>query len=325
MVTQTSSFPGHLKHPQSEDSQSTRLLRGGEVAIALRREIRSATAHLLACGGNLPRLVTVSASDNPAALAYRRSIIKTIDRVGLEHMPVDLPVRSTNADLRMTLEKLSADAGVSGVLVLMPLPSHFSGEVVNEYLHPMKDVDGITPANAGRLHLGLPCLAPSTPQGGILLLDHYQVPVEGAHAVVVGRSNVVGRPLSALLLGRNATVTICHSKTADLASFTRSADILAVATGAPRWLDRRYVRSGATVLDFGINVVNDKVVGDADFADLLGHAGAITPVPGGTGPVTALVLARNTVAAAFAQLGGTMESLASAFDEFHCPAPALHS
>ncbi|MGD9711828.1 MAG: bifunctional 5,10-methylenetetrahydrofolate dehydrogenase/5,10-methenyltetrahydrofolate cyclohydrolase [Thermomicrobiales bacterium] len=319
MVTESRSVSGQTPPPERELSHVTQLLQGGEVATELRREIRSATAHLIECGGEVPRLATVNASANPAAAAYRRSIAKTLDRLGLVHLAVDLPAGSTNVDLRQLLQELSADRTVSGVLVLMPLPAHFSGEVVNEYLHPMKDVDGITPANAGRLHLGLPCLAPSTPQGGLLLLDHYDIPIEGAHAVVVGRSNVVGRPLAALLTSRNATVTICHSKTIDLPKHTRSADILAVATGSPRWLDRDFVRPGAAVLDFGINVEDGKVVGDANFADLLGHAGAITPVPGGTGPVTALVLARNTVAAAFAQLGGTMESLASAFDEFACP------
>jgi methylenetetrahydrofolate dehydrogenase (NADP+)/methenyltetrahydrofolate cyclohydrolase len=252
-------------------------------------------------------------------MAYRRSIVKTLDRVGLQHEPVDLGVVASNGDLRELLLRLSDDPDVTGVLVLMPLPSHVSVEVVNEYLAPMKDVDGITPANAGRLHLGLPCLAPSTPQGGILLLDHYGIEIRGKHAVVVGRSNVVGRPLSALLLQRDATVTVCHSKTRNLLELTSSADILAVATGNPLWLKRNYISQGATVLDFGINVLDDKVVGDADFSDLIDYAGAITPVPGGTGPVTALVLARNTVAAAYAQLGGTMESLSSAFDEFVCP------
>ncbi|CAN5759528.1 bifunctional 5,10-methylenetetrahydrofolate dehydrogenase/5,10-methenyltetrahydrofolate cyclohydrolase [soil metagenome] len=297
----------------------TLLLRGGDLAIQLRREIRSATGRLLDCGGELPRLVTVSVAETPAALAYRRSIIRTLERVGLRHDPVNLAGDSGNRELRELLLRFSDDPQVTGVLVLMPMPSHCSVEVVNEYLAPMKDVDGITPANAGRLHLGLPCLAPSTPQGGIALLDHYGISITGKHVVVVGRSNVVGRPLSALMLQRDATVTVCHSKTHNLAELTRSADILAVATGTPKWLNREYVAEGATVLDFGINVLDDKVVGDADSTDLLDHAGAITPVPGGTGPVTALVLARNTVAAGYAQLGGTMESLSSAFDEFVCP------
>jgi methylenetetrahydrofolate dehydrogenase (NADP+)/methenyltetrahydrofolate cyclohydrolase len=300
-------------------SGETLLLRGGELAIRLRGEIRLATSRLIECGGSLPRLVTVCVAETPAAMAYRRSIVKTLKRVGLPHEPVNLAENAGNRELREMLLRLSDDQDVTGVLVLMPLPAHVSVEVVNEYLAPMKDVDGITPANAGRLHLGLPCLAPSTPQGGILLLDHYGIEIGGKHAVVVGRSNVVGRPLSALLLQRNATVTVCHSKTRDLAGFTNSADILAVATGAPKWLNRDHVPKGATVLDFGINVLDEKVVGDADYSDLLEHAGAITPVPGGTGPVTALVLARNTVAAAYAQLGGTMESLSSAFDEFVCP------
>ncbi len=319
MSARTPVIPGHLKRPLSEDSRATLLLRGGELASELRREIRSATAKLRDCGGNLPKLVTISAAAEPASEAYRRSIAKTLSRAGLEHEPIDLREDSTNDDLMRLLVDLSNRQDVTGVLVLMPLPAHLSKEVVNEYLDPMKDVDGITPANAGRLHLGLPCLAPSTPQGGIALLDHYRIPIEGAHAVVVGRSNVVGRPLSALLLARNATVTICHSKTPDVAALTNQADIVAVATGSPRWLNRSHVKPGCNVLDFGINVVDEKIVGDADYPDLLGHAGSITPVPGGTGPVTALVLARNTVAAGYAQLGGTMDSLASAYDEFVCP------
>ncbi len=299
----------------SKDADSL-ILRGGELAIRLRKEIREATAHLYDCGGALPKLATVCAMETPAAQAYRRSIIKTLDRVGLLHVAVDLAAEADSDDLRSVLLSLSADRSITGVLVLMPLPESCSVNVVNEHLDPMKDVDGITPANAGRLHLGLPCLAPSTPQGGIAILDHYHIAISGARAVVVGRSNVVGRPLGALLMQRDATVTICHSKTSDLAAITRNADIVAVATGNARWLDRNYVKAGATVLDFGINVVEEKVVGDADFSDLVGHAGAITPVPGGTGPVTALILARNTVAAAFAQLGGTMDSLKSAFEEF---------
>jgi methylenetetrahydrofolate dehydrogenase (NADP+) / methenyltetrahydrofolate cyclohydrolase len=300
-------------------SGSTLLLRGGSLATQLRREIRAATLRLIECGGTMPRLVTVCAEETPAALAYRRSIVKTLERVGLQHQSLNLDDEAGNPELRDILFELSDEPTVTGVLVLMPLPGRLSVEVVNEHLAPMKDVDGITPANAGRLHLGLPCLAPSTPQGGIALLDHYGLEISGNHAVVVGRSNVVGRPLSAMLLQRDATVTICHSKTPDLKDVTNSADILAVATGSAQWLNRSFVREGATVLDFGINVLDEKVVGDADYVDLLGHAGAITPVPGGTGPVTALVLARNTVAAAYAQLGGTMESLSSAFDEFACP------
>lgn len=319
MLTRSVAQPQIFAGDTDGKSGETLILRGGELAISLRREIRAATGRLLDCGGALPRLVTVCVAETPAAQAYRRSIVKTLERVGLQHQPINLAADAGNRDLRDLLLRLSEDPDVTGVLVLMPMPSHFSVEVVNEYLAPMKDVDGITPANAGRLHLGLPCLAPSTPQGGIALLDHFQIAISGKHAVVVGRSNVVGRPLGALLLQRNATVTLCHSRTQDLAKFTNSADILAVATGQAKWLTHEFVANGATVLDFGINVQDEKVVGDADYTGLLDHAGAITPVPGGTGPVTALVLARNTVAAAYAQLGGTMESLSSAYDEFVCP------
>jgi methylenetetrahydrofolate dehydrogenase (NADP+)/methenyltetrahydrofolate cyclohydrolase len=174
-------------------------------------------------------------------------------------------------------------------------------------MSPLKDVDGITPTNAGRLHLGLPSLHPSTPQGGIELLDYYGVEIAGKEVVVIGRSNVVGRPMASLLMQRNATVTICHRRTVDLAAHTRHADIVAVAAGHPSLVTAEMVKPGAVVLDFGVNVVGDRLVGDSDYDALLDIAGAVTPVPGGTGPVTAMVLARNTVAAGFAALSGNLD------------------
>jgi methylenetetrahydrofolate dehydrogenase (NADP+)/methenyltetrahydrofolate cyclohydrolase len=264
---------------------------------------------LLRDGGRPPVLVTLAAEPNPSADAYRSSISKTMKRVDIEHRPFDLRAGCTDGDLEATLAELSADSDVTGVLVLMPLPSRLDTGIVSEQLNPLKDVDGVTVVNAGRLHLGLPCLAPSTPNGGIALLDHYGIPVSGTRAVVIGRSNVVGRPLAALLQRRNATVTVCHSGTRDLASITREADIVALAIGSPGFLTPELIRPGATVLDFGINVMAERITGDADFEGLQGVAGAITPVPGGTGPITALMLARNTIAAGIAGLHNDLDSI----------------
>lgn len=230
-------------------------------------------------------------------------------RVEIEHRPIDLAPGCGDAELAEALTQLSGDPDVTGVLVLMPLPGRLDKAMVSEQLSALKDVDGVTVVNAGRLHLGLPCLTPSTPSGGIALLDHYGIPIEGARAVVLGRSNVVGKPLAALLQRRNATVTVCHSGTRDVWEYTRAADIVALATGRPRFLTPEFIRPGATVLDFGINVVDGRIVGDADFETLQGVAGAVTPVPGGTGPITALMLARNTIAAGIAGLYNDLDSI----------------
>ncbi|HKG24975.1 MAG TPA: bifunctional 5,10-methylenetetrahydrofolate dehydrogenase/5,10-methenyltetrahydrofolate cyclohydrolase [Thermomicrobiales bacterium] len=285
----------------------TRILRGAPLAGSLRAEIESSIATLIAAGGRPPRLVTVLVGSHPSAEAYRASIDRTMRRVGIEHVPLDLPVTASEADLVRVLHELGADPGVTGILVLMPLPPRLPLWLVFEHLSPLKDVDGITPTNAGRLSLGLPSLRPSTPQGGIELLDHYGIDLSWTRAVVIGRSNVVGRPFATLLTQRDATVTVCHRKTVDLAGEVRRADLVGVAAGCAGLVTAEMIKAGATVLDFGVNVVGDKIVGDADFEGLLGVAGAITPVPGGTGPVTALVLARNTVAAGFAALGGSLD------------------
>ncbi len=287
----------------------TVLLRGGDLATTLRGQIRLARLKLLRDGGRAPVLVTLAAEPNASADAYRTSISKTMKRVEIEHRPVDLPAGCTDSDLEVALADLSADPQVTGVLVLMPLPARIDKGIVSEQLDPLKDVDGVTVVNAGRLHLGLPCLAPSTPNGGVALLDHYGIAIDGARVVVIGRSNVVGRPLAALLQRRNATVTVCHSGTRDLPSYTRQADIVALAIGSPGFLTPDLIRPGATVLDFGINVRDGRITGDADFEALQGVAGAITPVPGGTGPITALMLARNTIAAGIAGLHNDLDSI----------------
>lgn len=285
------------------------ILRGSALAGRLRANINAWISELHDQGAHPLVLATVLVGDDGSARAYRSSIVRTFARVGIDHLPVDLPLSIDATTFTEQIGNLNRDPGVTGVLVLMPLPEPLTSDLVFENLSPMKDVDGITPTNAGRLHMGLPSLRPSTPQGGIELLDHYGIELAGKRVTVIGRSNVVGRPFAALLTQRHATVTICHRQTVDLAGICREADIVAVAAGHAGLVTAEMVRPGATVIDFGVNVVGDRIVGDADFDALLPIAGAITPVPGGTGPVTALVLARNTVAAAFATMKGNLDEV----------------
>jgi methylenetetrahydrofolate dehydrogenase (NADP+)/methenyltetrahydrofolate cyclohydrolase len=288
---------------------TARILRGAGLSGRLQHEIQLASERLWELARRRPLLATVLVGADPSALAYRASIVRTLARAGVEHHPVDLPPTLGAGDFVARIGALSDDREVTGVLVLMPLPSHLPPALVFEHLSPLKDVDGITPVNAGRLHMGLPSLRPSTPQGGLELLDHYGIEIAGREVVVIGRSNVVGRPLASLFSQRHGTVTICHRRTVDLRSVTCRADILAVAAGHPGLVTRSMVKPGAVVLDFGVNATGDGIVGDVAFEDVSEVAGAITPVPGGTGPVTALVLARNTVAAGFAQGTGSLDAV----------------
>jgi methylenetetrahydrofolate dehydrogenase (NADP+) / methenyltetrahydrofolate cyclohydrolase len=288
---------------------TAQLLRGAGLSGRLRSEIEIAIAQLATTGGHQPTLATVLVGTDPSALAYRSSIQRTLQRVAIEHRAIDLPLDIDRDMFCAEINRLSSDQLVTGVMVLMPLPSHLPQSLVYEHLSPLKDVDGITPVNAGRMHMGLPSLRPSTPQGGIELLDHYGLEIEGRLVTIVGRSNVVGRPLASLMVHRNATVTVCHRRTVDLPSMTRTADILCVAAGHARLITGDMVKPGAVVLDFGVNVVDDGIAGDVAFDDVSEVAGAITPVPGGTGPVTALVLARNTIAAGFASLAGSLDAV----------------
>ncbi len=288
-----------------------RELRGAPIAQRLRAEAAESIKLLPPQGDDGPCLVTLLVGQNPSAEAYRRSIARSIGAVGIAHRPLTLEASISSDDLVATVAALNADATVTGILILMPLPEHLSPHLVIEHLSPLKDVDGITPTNAGRLHLGLPALRPSTPQGGIEILDHYGIDLAGQHVVVVGRSNVVGRPMATLLSLRHATVTLCHRQTRDLAAMTRQGDIVAVAAGHPGLITGDMIRPGAIVIDFGVNVVDGKIVGDVETESVVEKASAYTPVPGGTGPVTTIVLARNTIAAGFAALGGSLDDVAA--------------
>ncbi|HYJ13079.1 MAG TPA: bifunctional 5,10-methylenetetrahydrofolate dehydrogenase/5,10-methenyltetrahydrofolate cyclohydrolase, partial [Thermomicrobiales bacterium] len=210
----------------------TRILKGSSLARRLRAEIASAKSHLATLGGASPVLASLLIGDNAAALAYRGSIDRTFRKVDIQHRHVELRSTTTPEDLVSTVQSLNDDHSITGILVLMPLPDQLDPHLVLEHLSPLKDVDGITPTNAGRLHLGLPSLRPSTPAGGLELLDFFGIDLPGTNVVVIGRSNVVGRPLATLLTQRDATVTLCHRQTRDLASIVRRADVVCIAAGA---------------------------------------------------------------------------------------------
>ncbi len=300
----------------------TRVLKGSPPANLLRETISSSKELFIQQRGQGAILATVLVGKDPAALAYRSSIERTFKKVDIEHRKVELSDQITNSELQDALRTLNRDDDITGILVLMPLPSHLDPHVVLETLSPLKDVDGITPVNSGRLHLGLPSLRPSTPAGGMELLRYYGVDLAGACVTVVGRSNVVGRPLATMLTHADATVVLCHTKTRNLSQQVRRAEIVCVAAGHPNLITGKMIRKGALVLDFGVNVAsNNKLVGDADVDSLQGIASAYTPTPGGTGPVTAMVLARNVLAAGFAKLEGTLDALQELDALLRCPLP----
>lgn len=280
---------------------TSRVLRGAPVAKRIRIEVQRAATDFEHQAFAKPALATVLVGSAPPSSAYRDAIARAMGGCGIVHHDVLLPVAATTGMVVEAIEQLNARPEVHGVLVLLPLPAHINALDVISAIDPIKDVDGISPTSVGRLHLGLPTLYPSTPLAGLELLDYYQIPIAGKRAVVVGRGNVVGKPMAALLTVRDATVTLCHSRTACLADVIKEAELVVMAAGHPGLLHGSMVRAGATVVDFGVNVSAGRVYGDADADSISRVVGAYTPVPGGTTPVTTMALARNTVTAAFAQ------------------------
>lgn len=280
---------------------SALVLDGRPVANRILENVALGSAELVGLRGRPPALVAVGIGDDPATRSYFRSIGRLAEKAGIRFEARYLSAGISTDGLLEEIRRLNVDPAVDGILIQMPLPAHLDAVRVAETLSPKKDVDGITPDSAGRLFLGRPRLVPSTPVGGLEVLRAYGIPVEGRRAVVVGRSNILGKPLALMLLAENATVTVCHTRTRDLAEVTREAEILCVGAGRPGLITADMVRPGAVVLDFGTNWTERGLVGDVDFDAVKEVAGAITPVPGGIGPVTTAVLLRNTLEAARGQ------------------------
>lgn len=264
---------------------------------ALSAKVRGEVAQEVAALGRPVGLATVLVGDDPASAVYVRNKRQACTEAGIESIHHELPAATSEQELLELVAELNADPRVTGILCQLPLPDHIDEDRVIRAIDPVKDVDGFHPLNAGLLLQGSGILLPATPAGIMEILDEYDVPLQGAQAVVVGRSNIVGKPISLLLLQRHATVTICHSRTRELPELTRGADVLVAAIGKARVITREMVKPGACVIDVGINRVDGKLVGDVaeDVADV---AGLLTPVPGGVGPMTIAALLRNTMRAA---------------------------
>ncbi len=277
---------------------AARIISGAAIARQVNAEV-AVRAAALKERGIIAGLAVVIVGENATSQVYVRNKVKTAQSVGLLSELIVLPATVPQAALLATIARLNAAPEIHGFLVQMPLPAHIDGKAVIEAIDPLKDVDGFHRENVGALVLNEPGLRPCTPSGVMRLLEAAQIPVKGAHAVIIGRSNIVGKPMAMLLLHAGATVTICHSQTRDLPAITRQADILVAALGRPRFVTGDFVKPGAVVIDVGINRGADgKLCGDVDFDSVRAVAGAITPVPGGVGPMTVAMLVANAVAAA---------------------------
>lgn len=268
------------------------LLKGRPAARAIVAQARDDIADFATQHGFTPSVAVVNTGDDPSAVAYARAIERTSRSTDVPYLRVDLPSDVTIQQFDETISQLNDDPRVGGIIVLQPLPPHLPKARPAEIVKPSKDIDGITLVNIGRLDAGSSNLVPSTPAGGVAILHHYEIPIAGKHVVIVGRSLVVGKPLAMMLLAEDATITICHSRTPDLARFTRQADIIALAAGRPGILTPDMVDPKAVVLDFGVTVIDGTLTGDAD-PGVAEVVRAITPVPGGTGVVTNAILMRN--------------------------------
>ena len=278
------------------------LIDGKALGARVREEVAAAVAGLGRVG-----LATVLVGDDPASHIYIDLKQKAAQTAGMEARDLKLPADTSEEDLLATIAEVNADDGVDGLLVQLPLPDHIDENRIIEAIAPEKDVDGIHPINAGRLYLGRPTLVPGTPLGIMRMLDEYEIPLEGARAVVVGRSAIVGKPIAHLLLQRNATVTICHSRTQDLQRHTLDADVLVAAVGSTHLISPDMVRAGATVIDVGMNREEGsrKVLGDVD-PGAMEEAAYMTPVPGGVGPMTIAMVLQNAVTAARLRRAGAI-------------------
>ncbi len=287
---------------------AAKLIDGRAVAARVRAEVAEDVAAFTADHGRPPGLATLLVGDDPASAVYVGGKQRASAEVGMAPVDRRLPADASAEQVEAEIEALNHDPAVNGILVQLPVPDHLDGRALTELVHPEKDVDGLTTVNAGMLALGTPQLVGATPLGVMVLLEEAGVELQGAEAVVVGRSNLFGKPMAQLLLGANATVTVCHSRTRDLAAVCARADVLIAAIGRPRMLGAAHVKPGAVVIDVGMNRLTPEeagnksgLVGDVDHAAVTELASAITPVPGGVGPMTIAMLLRNTMRAAETQ------------------------
>jgi methylenetetrahydrofolate dehydrogenase (NADP+)/methenyltetrahydrofolate cyclohydrolase len=275
---------------------TARIIDGRKIAEDFRREVRRGTDALAARGSRRPGLAVVMVGNDPASAVYVRNKRRACEETGIVSVAHDLPAATTEAELLALIDRLNADPAIDGILVQLPLPAHIGATAVLERLDPAKDVDGFHPYNVGRLAQGTPVLRPCTPYGMILMLERERIDARGKNAVIVGRSNIVGRPMALELLMKAATVTVCHSQTRDLARHVGEAEIVVAAIGRPRFVPGSWIRPGAIVLDVGINRLDSgKLVGDVQYDEAAERAGWITPVPGGVGPMTIAALMKNTL------------------------------
>lgn len=273
-------------------------INGKDISQKIRSELEEEVAALIEKGVK-PGLAVILVGDDPASKTYVKSKQKSCREIGMESLLIELPSDTPEETLLAEITKLNEDDAIHGILVQLPLPSHISEMKVIEKISPEKDVDGFHPINIGRMMTGQDTFLPCTPFGVMEMLKHTGIDPEGKHAVIIGRSNIVGKPMGQLLLRENATVTYCHSRTADMKSLTNQADILVAAVGKPKMITADYIKEGAVVIDVGINRdENGKLCGDVDFDDVKEKAAFITPVPGGVGPMTITMLLYNTVKSA---------------------------
>lgn len=275
------------------------IIDGKAISQKIRSEVKAATEILIKEKGVTPGLAVVLVGDNPASKVYVGSKEKACVEMGFYSEKHVLPVTASQDELLKLIDKLNKDKNIHGILVQLPLPRQINEDLVLEAISPEKDVDGFHPYNVGRLAVGKPLFQPCTPYGMMKMLEYSNISVEGKHAVIIGRSNIVGKPIALMLLQKSATVTICHSKTKDLKAEVKRADIVVAAIGKPEFVTGDMLKEGAVVLDVGINrLESGKLVGDVDFASAEKVASAITPVPGGVGPMTIAMLMYNTLESA---------------------------
>jgi methylenetetrahydrofolate dehydrogenase (NADP+)/methenyltetrahydrofolate cyclohydrolase len=286
-----------MHNPHNAPHTQALLLDGRIASADIRRHCAEEVVALREKHDVLPGLAVVRVGEDPASVQYAGRIVKSFEATGLSATVFDLPANASRAELQAELNRINVLPEFAALLVQWPLPPHLSWEAVIDVIDPAKDVDGSHPVNIGRFTLGMDSYVPATPAGGLALLDYYGIRLEGMRALVIGRSGIVGRPLSQLFLSRNATVTIAHSHSRDLAALVGEADLVAAATGKPGLVRGEMLKPGAVVLDFGASVVNGQMRGDVDFDSAVGRVAAITPVPGGTGPMTNAMLVRNTLKA----------------------------